>query len=314
MDGLTAVECGCSVATTGSRALTARWPWPACSTASTDGSPGRPGAPWPSGTRRRASASARSTCRGGCSGCRVRPRRRDGRAQRAHGLRPRRPLGTRRRRRCAATCATSPRWTGCSSRTTRRSPRTAPTPPSAGERRRWSSTSRRATSWRRHDVDPATHVVSLAWSLRRRHPWSPACTTATWRSSTPSATGASPATRQVTGGFVMDLATSDSGAYLASLGGDGDVMLWDTATGRPYGQPLTDDAGLGWTYFPPGEARGADLLREWSGHRDRRPPERVGGCCVPGCQPRPDRRRERPAPAGTSDAPDLSRMTDAAQR
>ena len=109
-------------------------------------------------------------------------------------------------------------------------------------------------------------------------------------------------------------ATSDSGDYLASLGGDGDVMLWDTATWRPYGQPLTDDAGLGWTYFPPRRARGADVLREWSGHRDRRPPERVGGRCVPCCQPRPDRRRERPAPAGRSDAPDLSRMTDAAQR
>ena len=31
----------------------------------------------------------------------------------------------------------------------------------------------------------------------------------------------------------MDPATSDSGDYLASLGGHGDVMLWDTATWRP---------------------------------------------------------------------------------
>ena len=30
-------------------------------------------------------------------------------------------------------------------------------------------------------------------------------------------------------------------------------MLWDTATWRPYGQPLTDHAGIGWTYFPQGE-------------------------------------------------------------
>jgi len=30
-------------------------------------------------------------------------------------------------------------------------------------------------------------------------------------------------------------------------------MLWDTATWRPYGQPLTDHAGLGWMYFPPRE-------------------------------------------------------------
>ena len=59
-------------------------------------------------------------------------------------------------------------------------------------------------------------------------------------------------TRQVTGGYLLDLATSEDGAYLASLGGDGDITLWDTATWRPYGQPLTDDRGLGWISFAPG--------------------------------------------------------------
>ena len=42
------------------------------------------------------------------------------------------------------------------------------------------------------DVDPATYVVSLARSRDGDTPWSPACTTATWRSSTPSARGAWP--------------------------------------------------------------------------------------------------------------------------
>ena len=100
-----------------------------------------------------------------------------------------------------------------------------------------------------HDVDPETHVVSLAWSrdgetlVAGLHDGHLVFLDAL-------GDGRVAPTRQVTGGFVMDLATSDSGDYLASLGGDGDVMLWDTATWRPYGQPLTDDAGLGWTYFP----------------------------------------------------------------
>jgi WD40 repeat protein len=46
--------------------------------------------------------------------------------------------------------------------------------------------------------------------------------------------------RLVVGGFVIDLETSPDGRLIASLGTDGDVMLWDAATLRPYGRPVTD--------------------------------------------------------------------------
>ncbi|MDC5698553.1 BTAD domain-containing putative transcriptional regulator [Intrasporangium calvum] len=45
--------------------------------------------------------------------------------------------------------------------------------------------------------------------------------------------------RLVVGGFVIDLETSPDGRLFASLGSDGDTMLWDAATARPYGRPLT---------------------------------------------------------------------------
>lgn len=45
--------------------------------------------------------------------------------------------------------------------------------------------------------------------------------------------------RLVVGGFVIDLETSPDGKLIASLGTDGDVMLWDAATLRPYGRPVT---------------------------------------------------------------------------
>ncbi|GAA6525060.1 BTAD domain-containing putative transcriptional regulator [Intrasporangium sp. DVR] len=45
--------------------------------------------------------------------------------------------------------------------------------------------------------------------------------------------------RLVVGGFVIDLETSPNGQLIASLGSDGDVMLWDAATLRPYGRPVT---------------------------------------------------------------------------
>ena len=59
------------------------------------------------------------------------------------------------------------------------------------ERRRWSSTSRRATSWRRTTSTPR-RTSCRSPGRGTATPSSPACTTATWRSSTPSARGASP--------------------------------------------------------------------------------------------------------------------------
>jgi hypothetical protein len=36
---------------------------------------------------------------------------------------------------------------------------------------------------------------------------------------------------------------------MASIGSDGDVVLWDAATWQPIGQPVTDDKGWGWLHF-----------------------------------------------------------------
>ena len=51
--------------------------------------------------------------------------------------------------------------------------------------------------------------------------------------------------RLIAAGFVADLATSTDGRLLASLGTDGDLLLWDAATWRPYGKPLADNHGWG---------------------------------------------------------------------
>lgn len=56
-------------------------------------------------------------------------------------------------------------------------------------------------------------------------------------------------TRLITGGWVIDLEMTPDGRTLASMGSDGDITLWDTATWRPYGQPVTDDRTWGWLTF-----------------------------------------------------------------
>jgi WD40 repeat protein len=52
-------------------------------------------------------------------------------------------------------------------------------------------------------------------------------------------------TRHVAAGFVLNVTVSPDGRFLASLGTDGDLLLWDTATWTPYGKPLSDNHGWG---------------------------------------------------------------------
>lgn len=57
--------------------------------------------------------------------------------------------------------------------------------------------------------------------------------------------------RTVVGGFVIDLETGPDGRFVASLGTDGDVLLWDPRTWSPLGQPVVDDRGWGLLRFDP---------------------------------------------------------------
>ena len=57
--------------------------------------------------------------------------------------------------------------------------------------------------------------------------------------------------RLITAGWVTELEVSREGRLMASVGTDGDVTLWDTATWRPYGQPVTHAHRWGWAIFPP---------------------------------------------------------------
>lgn len=55
--------------------------------------------------------------------------------------------------------------------------------------------------------------------------------------------------RQVSAGFVIDLEASPVDGVVASMGSEGDVRLWDSATWQPYGQPVLDDRTWGLLSF-----------------------------------------------------------------
>ena len=50
---------------------------------------------------------------------------------------------------------------------------------------------------------------------------------------------------------MLSLQVDPTGRLLASLGTDGDVLLWDTTTWQPLGTPLVDDGSWGWLRFTP---------------------------------------------------------------
>ena len=56
-------------------------------------------------------------------------------------------------------------------------------------------------------------------------------------------------TRLITGGFVIDVEVSDDGKVAATLGTDGDVLLWDARTWTPYGLPVFDHGQWGYLSF-----------------------------------------------------------------
>ena len=57
--------------------------------------------------------------------------------------------------------------------------------------------------------------------------------------------------RLTVGGFIIDLAASPDGRYLATLGSDGDLLLWDTSSWQPIGRPINDENGWGYLSFDP---------------------------------------------------------------
>jgi WD40 repeat protein len=57
--------------------------------------------------------------------------------------------------------------------------------------------------------------------------------------------------REVAPGFTLDLATNTDATQLATLGTDGEIILWDPVTKPAVGEPLVParDAGWGWIWF-----------------------------------------------------------------
>ena len=82
--------------------------------------------------------------------------------------------------------------------------------------------------------------------------------------------------RLITGGWVTELEVSRDGRLMASVGTDGDVTLWDTATWRPYGQPVTHGPRLGVGDLPGRRGHPADLLRGWRADRHLSQRTRLG--------------------------------------
>ena len=56
--------------------------------------------------------------------------------------------------------------------------------------------------------------------------------------------------RLIAAGFVIGTSISPDGRILATLGTDGELTLWDTATWRPFGKPVVDDQTWGFIHFP----------------------------------------------------------------
>ncbi|SOC53501.1 BTAD domain-containing putative transcriptional regulator [Ornithinimicrobium cerasi] len=66
--------------------------------------------------------------------------------------------------------------------------------------------------------------------------------------------------RIVSPGWVIDVAVSPAGDVAASLGTDGDLLLWDTVTWQPLGRPVSDETEWGWMGFDPERP----VLHQWA--------------------------------------------------
>ena len=85
--------------------------------------------------------------------------------------------------------------------------------------------------------------------------------------------------REVAPGFTLDLATNADATRLATLGTDGEIILWDPVTKQAVGEPLVPTSGQqcwGWIWF------GSD-----DGASSSRSSTRTPGRCATPSTPRP---------------------------